>query len=174
MQLDPNLPDAHAYLGLTLTLKHRHDASLGAFQKAIALNPNYLPWRFGLALVYAGNPKRAIDVLQDYMRRDPFYAPLASGFLGFAYYMRKSSTPTRWERCSTASPAHPTTVRPYLAGCSSCGLNQFEEASASVAEALRLQPNYTISGTSKQLSKFKYQKDSSHFFGGLIKAGLPK
>jgi hypothetical protein len=43
-----------------------------------------------------------------------------------------------------------------------------------VAEVLRLQPNYTISGTSRQLSKFKYQKDSSHFFGGLIKAGLPE
>jgi adenylate cyclase len=174
VQLDPNLPDAHAYLGLTLTLKHRHDASLAAFQKAIALNPNYLAWRFGLALVHAGNPKRAIDVLRDYMRRDPFYAPLASGFLGFAYYMRKQYSDALGALldCVSRAPNH-RSGHIWLAA-THARLNQFEEASASVAEVLRLQPNYTISGTSRQLSKFKYQKDSSHFFGGLIKAGLPE
>jgi hypothetical protein len=40
----------------------RHDASVAEFERAIALNPNYADWRFGWALVPAGDSRRAMDV----------------------------------------------------------------------------------------------------------------
>ena len=55
VQLDRNLPLAHAALGWVLVYKHQHDASITAFEKAMSLNPNYVDWRFGVALVRAGN-----------------------------------------------------------------------------------------------------------------------
>jgi TolB-like protein len=40
VQLDSNLPEAHAVLGFVLMFKHQHDASIASIEKALALNPN--------------------------------------------------------------------------------------------------------------------------------------
>jgi adenylate cyclase len=85
VQLDPNLPLAHAQLGYVLTWKRQHEASIAEFERAMALNPNFTDWRFGAALVRAGKPERAIDALQAYMRLDPFYPHFAPFRLGGAY-----------------------------------------------------------------------------------------
>ena len=53
-------------------------------------------------------------------------------------------------------------------------LGQLEEARAEAAEVLRLQPNYTIAGTTRRVVGFKDPKDDKHFFDGLRKAGLPE
>ena len=89
VHLDPNLPVAHSNLRHVLPWKRRHEASIAEFEKAVALNPNDVDWRFSVAWTYAGQPKRAIEVAETYMRLDPFHPPLASGFLGFAHYMLK-------------------------------------------------------------------------------------
>jgi tetratricopeptide (TPR) repeat protein len=47
VQLDPNLPEAHAILGFELTFRLHHDASMASVEKALALNPNYTDWRLG-------------------------------------------------------------------------------------------------------------------------------
>jgi len=54
---------------------------------AITLNPNFTDWRFAEIFVYAGESVRAIEELKRHMRLDPFYVPLAPGWLGFAHYM---------------------------------------------------------------------------------------
>ena len=89
VQLDPNLPIAHANLGNVLTYEGRHEQSIAEFEKAIALNPNFTDWRFATTLVRAGDPVRAIQVIETYMRYDPFYVPSAPGTLGLARYMLK-------------------------------------------------------------------------------------
>ena len=107
VQLDPNLPQAHANLGTVLPWKQQHDASIAECEKAIALNPNFTDWRFALALVYAGEPARAIRALETHMRLDPFYAPLAPHWLGVARYISKSIR-KRCRRSGNASRGHRT------------------------------------------------------------------
>jgi len=87
VQLDRNLPEAHAALGVILPFKQQHDASIAAFDKAVALNPNFVDWRFGMALIRAGDPKRALDVVRASMRLDPFYVAWAPLALAGAHYM---------------------------------------------------------------------------------------
>src|SRR5262245_17166092 len=87
VQLDGNLPLARAVLAHVLAYRRQHEASLMEIERAFALNPNYVDWQFGFALVVAGQSRRAVGVLEACMRLDPFYAPMASGVLGFAHYM---------------------------------------------------------------------------------------
>jgi adenylate cyclase len=89
VQLDPNLPLARAVLALTLTWMREHEGSMAEVERAIALNPSYMDWRLSLALVFAGDSRRAVELLAAYMRLDPFYVPLAAGVLGMAHYMLK-------------------------------------------------------------------------------------
>ena len=90
VHLDVRLPEAHAQLGAVLLFKRQHDAAIAEFERALALNPNLIDYRYARALTYAGEPARAIEVLEANRRLDPFQ-PLnhSSGFMGQANYMLK-------------------------------------------------------------------------------------
>src|SRR6266436_8058760 len=58
VHLDPRLPQARAQLGWVLLFKRQHDAAIAEFERAFALNPNFVDFRYALALTYAGEPAR--------------------------------------------------------------------------------------------------------------------
>jgi tetratricopeptide (TPR) repeat protein len=162
-------PLAHASLGFALMFQREHDASIAAFERAIALNPNYVCWQFGGAHVLAGNSRRAIDVLEAYMRLDPFHAPV--GLLGLAHYMLKQysqALPILRDCVSRAPRLRP--VRTWLAA-TYARLGQLGEARAESAEVLRIQPNFTIAGSARRIAVFKSAKDGKHFLMGCAKRG---
>jgi len=174
VQLDPNLPEAHAALGLALLRRHEHEAAIAAFERAVALNPNFTHWAFAEVLVLAGDPARAIEIVERHMRLDPFYVPLALLWLGNAHYMLKqypqSLLPLR--ECVSRAPnlrgAHARLAATYAQ------LGNIEQARAEAAEVLRIEPKWTIEGTEARLSTFKRPEDAEHLFDGLRKAGLPE
>jgi adenylate cyclase len=174
VQLDPNLPIAHGHLGLVLTFTGQHEQSIAEFEKAIALNPNFTDWRFGMALTRAGEPARAIQVIEANMRYDPFYVPAAPGHLGLTRYMLKeySEALPPLRECASRGPniwPHRVWLAANLAQ-----LGQLDEAHAEAAEVLRIDPKYTIDGTQRRLALFKRPEDAEHLFDGLRKAGLPE
>jgi len=121
-----------------------------------------------------GEARRAIDVINNYLRLDPLYAPFASGLLGSAYYMLKEyaqALPLLLE-CVSMSPnfrlGHVFLAATYAQ------MGKFLEARAAVTELMRLEPNYTISGIARPTIVFKNLKDDQHYFDGLKKAGLPE
>jgi adenylate cyclase len=173
VQLGPNLPQARAQLGHILVHRGEHEAALAEFERAMALNPNFTDWRLGEALAFAGDPARAIEAIERHMRFDPFYAPLAPGFLGFAHYMLKQySQALPWLReCASRSPnlraGHSFLAATYAQ------LGDIERARAEAAEVLRIDPRWTIEGARMRLT-FKRPEDAEHCFDGLRKAGLPE
>ena len=174
VEFDPNLPEAHASLGFALALRHEPDASIVALETAVALNPNYVDWRFGYVLVLAGQSRRAVNVVDAYVRLDPLNAPYASGFLGFAHYMLKEypQALAALRDCASWAPNF-RSGRAWLAA-THAQLGQMEEARAEAAEVIRILPEYTIGGTARRLAVFKFAKDAEHFADGLRKAGLPE
>ena len=172
VQLDGNLPLARAVLAHVLAYKRKHEASLMEIERAFALNPNYVDWQFGMALVVAGQSRRAVGVLEACMRLDPFYAPMASGVLGFAHYMLKQYAQAlpALRNCVSRAPnlwaGHSWLAATYAQ------LGQLEEARAQVAEAPRRQSSYTITEATRRILGFKSAKDEKHYFDGLRKAGL--
>jgi adenylate cyclase len=173
VELDPLLPAAHAALGAVLTWLHQPDASVAEFERAIALNPNYADWRFGWALVPAGDSRRAIEVLRASMWLDPFHGPLLLFYLGVAHFSSRN-TRKRWQsfvilwRKRRCAHGDMHCWRMILAQ-----LGQEEEARAETNEVLRLDSSFTVSGTAKSLAAFKHAKDHEHFFGALRRAGFP-
>ena len=173
VELDPNLPDAHAVLGFVLVWMRQHAASITGFERAVALNPNRVDWRFGWALIMAGNSQRAIDVLEAYMRLDPFHASLASCFVGAAHFtLEKYSEALALLREYVSRVPQAGFGHTWLAA-TYAQLGQLDEARAEVAEALRLRPGFTI-GATRRLAPFKHAKDDKHYVDALRKAGLPE
>ena len=139
------------------------------------LNPNFSDWRFAGALDYSGEFRGLKQCkLLVASRLDPFYAPFALAWFGLAQYMLKryaeAVAPLR--ECVSRAPlfrgGHERLAATYAQ------LGRLEEARAEASELLRINPNYTIDGTARQLFAFKHERDEEHFVEGLRKAGLPE
>ena len=174
VQLEPNLPEAHAILGFVLAFKHQHDASIASIERGRALNPNYIDWRFGYPMVLAGHSRRAIELIETYMRRDPFHPPLASLFLGLAQYMLKEYSQALAELRDFVFRVPQLPWGHLYLAMTNVRLGQVEEARAEVAALLRIDPDIRISCPVRTLTAFKHAKDDKHFYDALRKAGLPE
>jgi adenylate cyclase len=174
LQLGPDLSIAHAQLGGVLTFEGRHELAIAEFEKAVALNPNFTDWWYGMAVLRSGDPAKAITIIETHMRVDPFYSPWALGQLGLAHYTLK-------EYSKALPPLRELALRlpnmrqghVWLAA-NLAQLEQLDEAHAEAVEILRIDPKYTIDGTQRQLALFKRPEDVEHFLDGLRKAGLPE
>jgi adenylate cyclase len=173
VQLDPNLPEAQTILAHVLVRRGEHDAAIASIERATASNPNFMDWRLAEVLVLAGELQRAIVALERYMRLDPFYVPIAPGWLGLTYYLlrqhKQALDPSR--ECAARVP----NVRLGHLGLAAAyaQLGRLDEARAEAAEILRVDPTWTMKKSVKLLP-FKCPEHAEHFFDGLRKAGLPE
>jgi adenylate cyclase len=173
VQLDPNLPHAHASLGTVLAWKRQHGAAIAEFEKAVALNPNFTDWRMAIALVYAGESERAIGILQAHMRLDPFYVPLAPHWLGLAHYTLKQypAALAALSECALRAPNYGP-VHLWLA-MTHARMGQMKAARAEAAKVLDLDPAFTIERVPKMTLAFRRAEDTRDCFDAMRKAGLP-
>jgi adenylate cyclase len=174
VHLDDRLPQARAQLGDVLLYKRQHGASIAEFERAFALNPNFIDYRYARALIYAGEPARAIEVLEANLRFDPFQPLIwSTSWLGFANYMlRRYGESVRLLReCASRLP-NLQWPHLWLAGALAQA-GQLEEARREAAEVLRINPGFTIEGWNR-LNVFRDPEDAEHRIDGLRKAGLPE
>jgi adenylate cyclase len=173
VRLDARLPQARAQLGWVLIYKRQHDAAIAEFERAFALNPNFIDYRYAVALMYAGEPTRAIEVLESSIRLDPFQPIFWSGFMGLANYMLKRyGEAVRWLRECTLRLPNNQWPHVWLAAAYAQS-GQLDEAGKEAAEVLRINPGFTIESF-KRLAVYKDPKDAEHRLDGLRKAGLPE
>jgi adenylate cyclase len=174
VHLDDRLPQARAQLGDVLLYKRQHEASIAEFERAFALNPNFIDYRYARALIYAGEPAKAVEVLEANLRFDPFQPLIwSTSWLGFANFMlRRYGEAVRLLReCASRLP---NLQWPHLwlaAALAQAG--QLEEARREAAEVLRINPGFTIESWNR-LNVFRNPMDAGHRIDGLRKAGLPE
>jgi tetratricopeptide (TPR) repeat protein len=155
-----------------LLWKGQHDAAIAEFERAFALNPNFIDYRFDQVLILAGEPARAIEILEANMRLDPF-PPFNAPLIAWANYMLKRyGEAVRSARESTLRL--PNLQFPHLnLACAYAQLGQLEEARKETREVLRINPGFTIERFKRQ-AVHKDPKDVEHRLDGLRKAGLPE
>jgi adenylate cyclase len=174
VRLDANLAEAHGRLGNVLSWKRQHDTALAAFERAQALNPNFMDWRLITALIHASQPTRALEVGRSYMRLDPFAPATAVVWLGVANYLlgdyEKASRHLGQaaSRMPNARFAHNWLAATYAQ------MGELELARSEVQEVLRIDPTYSIEGRARIIFGFRSPIDTEHFFDGLRKAGIPE
>jgi adenylate cyclase len=173
VRLAPALSDAHVALGWALSFMGQHEAAIAAFERATELNPNLTDHHFAWALLVAGEPARAVQTLEAQMRLDPFYLPRVPSLLGFAYYLlgRYADALVHLQTAVPRAPNHGHSRR-YLAA-TYAQLGQLDKAREEAAEALRIDPWFTINQAI--FAKIcKRPEDGERFNDGLRKAGLPE
>ena len=174
LQLEPNLPQAHAQLAIVLTFKRRHEEALGEFARALALHPNFKDRRFAFTLLYAGQASQAVEITDALVRLDPFYPPLTSAYRGYANYtLRNYEAAVADLNAACGRAPRQRNFRQWLAA-SYAQLGYLERAAEEAQAVLQLQPDYTIERVAAAVSPFRRFEDAAHLFEGLRKAGLPE
>ena len=169
----PPICEAYGIFAQVLTRRGEHDAAIAAFERAVALNPNFMDWRVAEVLVLAGDQQRAIATIKRYMRLDPFYVPVAPGWLGVAHYMLKQYSQALAPSRECAARAPYVRLGHLCLAAAYAQLGKSGEAHAEAAELLRIDPKCTINKIARLLP-FRRPEDAEHYFNGLCKAGLQR
>jgi adenylate cyclase len=173
VQLDPLLPSAWAIQAHIASWKREHAMALAGFERAIDLNPNECDWRYAIALNFDGQFERSIEVVKEYMRRDPFYPPIATAFLGIGYHMleRYEEALVALREVKTRTPKHRVGYQRLAAIY--VRLGRMDEAREAVADLLRLDPNYRIKKHVAMFAPYREQAHNDFLWRSLRLAGLP-
>jgi TolB-like protein/DNA-binding SARP family transcriptional activator/cytochrome c-type biogenesis protein CcmH/NrfG len=171
VRLDPNESRCHQFLGQSYLYRQEHDQALFHLERGTVLNPNDAHGiaQLGFALALCGRAEEGIRQIHRAMRLNPFHPPWYWADLSVALY-----TARRYEealeacRRTVGVNSKPWT-HARLAACYAW-LGQMEEAHIEVAEVLRQNPDFHLSGV--RLS-YKNPADTAHIFDGMRKAGLP-
>ena len=155
VSLDDKDPFAHFALGRVHALQENYDSAISELQTAIDLNPNFAMAHYGLghALAWAGREGEALTPLYRAMRLSP-HDPLYFAFENMAgcCHLQLGEYEQALKLLSNAARnpngifwSHAVLAMAFVE------LNRPEEAQASLEEALRLQPDLSLSTISTMI-----------------------
>jgi TolB-like protein/Flp pilus assembly protein TadD len=169
--LDETNPWAHHALGTVYLWKRQHDQAIAELEKAIALEPNFAAGYvlLGLTHHYAGNSKKAIELIDPGMRLDPHYPDIRLHWLAQAYFQlgRYEEAIDLLKRRLIRKPD--TDISRVLLAASYGHLGQVDKAEW--AEVFRINPDYSLEHR-RQVLPYKDPTGFNRVVEGLRKAGL--
>jgi adenylate cyclase len=174
LAIDESHPGASSFLAFVYALQRQHEKSLAQAERAVALYPNMAVSNvmLGAALARVGRYEEAIQSLERGIRLDPkgpapFFSLLGSAYCFAGRYEEAI------EAMNKAVERAPNSVlfRVNLAAIYSIA-DRDAEARAEVAEALRLDPNFSLDRYRKVTHWRKAELEP--LLEALRKAGLPE
>ena len=175
IQADSEDPWAHLALGSALLFKRRFEDSLGAFESALSLNPNFslAQGYYGLTLSYCGRWQEACVAAQRALRlspRDPF-AAIFCGIAAYSHFVGRNydeairlATEGIRQRGDFVGGHRVLTAAAGMAG-------RDDLAKAALLELERAQPNISLGWLASHMP-IRYDADREHYLEGFRRAGL--
>jgi TolB-like protein len=175
VQLNESYPWSRIASGNAFLWNRQHDRAIVEYEKAIAQDPNFALGytNLGWALHYAGRSAEAIELIKRGMRLDPHYPDIRLHWLAQSYFQlgQYEEAVELLKRRLIRKPD--TDISRVLLAASYGHLGRTEEAKAEWAEALRVNPDYSLEHRRKILP-YKNPADFEKVVQGLSKAGLPE
>jgi len=175
IELDATYTEAHGHLGFLFSMVGEHDKAVAKGEHAVALNPNsaYAHMILGHTLRFAGRSEEAIPEYKKAIRLNPIPPTNYLFGLGLAYcWTDQYEEAIKW--CEKAVRKDPDSFMAHLMMTVVYSLSgRQQEARAEAAEALRINPKFSVENFEKAV-KLKKKTEKERFIGALRKAGLPE
>ncbi|MEN8250762.1 MAG: adenylate/guanylate cyclase domain-containing protein [Bacteroidota bacterium] len=175
LSIDESNGFSHSLLGWVYVLMKKYEKAIASGKRSVELQPNgaLVHMLFGSTLGYAGHFDEAIVYLKRAMRLNPFPAYYYYYHLGLCYIIKGQfeDALTEYEKMNQRAPelwlSHWSLAVNYIY------LDRNEEARASAAKALELNPHLSVSWILK-VSKYKNPAHTQYFLDAMRKAGFPE
>jgi adenylate cyclase len=173
LALDRENSDAWSTLASLYVMRKQHDIAIAAAERAVALNPNgadafaILGW----ILSYSGRPEEGVEFLNKAFRLNPLPPGHYYSMLSFALNLsdRYKEAIAAYKKGLDREPTNP---RLHIGlAASYVYLGRQEEAKATAAQVLKLDPEYSLDDHAKTLP-LKNEAAKERLVAALRKAGL--
>jgi TolB-like protein/tetratricopeptide (TPR) repeat protein len=172
LELDPNDPEANRIMGSVKMHFNEFDAARQYHEKAMALSPSdaYLKGRSAAFYIFAGEPERAMELLDEAEELDPFLPVWCVEERAAALYALE-----RFEEAIEAGRALPFQTRRsrLYRAASRVALGDLDRARQIVAEALAATPDLTTDYI-QQYEFYRHRAVKRMLIDRLVEAGLPR
>lgn len=171
IEIDPELPIAHATLADVLLWQRQFEESLSEWRRTFSLNPNFTDWRYSQTLMCSGFSSECIQAAKRHMLLDPHFPPMVACIQGIGYLLQKrfSDALQPLLDCVARSPN-------YLPGRYSLAAvyalhGKSEDAAKQTKEVYRIAPQFSID-THVPIAAFRNEEDAAWCRDGLLRAGM--
>jgi adenylate cyclase len=177
VSLDDRDPFSHVGLGRLQIVRAEHEQAIASFDRALELNPSFALAHYGKghSLWHCGHPEQSVVCLDEAMRlspRDPLMWTFMASKAIALFMLERYETALEYSHRSQQYPT--TAIWAHMAELATLGtLNRHEEATEAITRALQIQPDLDITFI-RQALPVTHAPSAEHFYGGLIKAGVPK
>lgn len=175
VELDENLPLAHARLGWAYFATRQHAKAVTSARRAVALGPNDAEAnvQLGNVLNWSGKPEEGKNYIEKAMRLNPHHPYYYLFYLGQSHYLQNENDKAieLMNRVVTRAPYF-LPVRRHLAVLYS-EKGMMKEAEAHTKEVLRIFPGASIEDERARCFYRWTPKVLTRFFKGLRKSGMP-
>jgi TolB-like protein/Flp pilus assembly protein TadD len=139
MRYAPDQAESHmAQASVHYSLEWDWEAARREFETTVALDPQREAWKWALAEwegIVAGDTERALEILDDALRLNPFAAPAGSLRAGVLHFGRRyAEAADEYQKLRAVDPANPTNTMNLVSNLALAG--QMEEARRLMDEAL--------------------------------------
>lgn len=173
VEMDEEEPACHFALGVAHSWRRELDSALAEAQRGLALAPNSVELLLLLAniQIFSGEPARALETLDIYMRLDPHYLEITLQALADAHFSlgEYAKAIAALEQRLARNP-EAATAYALLAACYG-HLGRPKEARQAWEHTMRLNPGFSVERR-RQVLPYRNPEDFEHRVEGLRKAGL--
>jgi adenylate cyclase len=173
LAMDDSIAEAHSLLCALYIIKKGYDKAIAEGERAVALNPGgtSVLLNYARSLTVAGRPEEGIPLFQKAIRLNPFGPPTL--YREFGHALRFAG---RFEEAVSvykkAIQLAPDNIYPHIfLAATYIQMGREKEARAEAAEALRIDPKFSVDQLAKVLSN-KDQSVNDRTIDALRKAGL--
>ena len=174
--LDGTSAFAIALLGLIQSRLRRYDESLTNFEKAIALAPRNgeVYATYGQVLVFWGNPKKAIEMLEKAFSLETFPPAIWEWQMGHAHLLLRQydDALSRFHRAVAQAPKFMPAYT-YLA-CAYGELNRLDDARKTIRTVLEFAPGFNRAVVERFFSGYRNNEDRDRLLVAFQKIELPE
>jgi adenylate cyclase len=174
--LDGTSAFAMALLGLIQSRLRQYDQAIANFEKAIALarRNGEVYATYGQVLMFWGNPKRGIEMLEKAFSLETFSPAIWEWQMGHGHLLLRQydDALTRFHRAIAQAPKFIPTYA-YLA-CAYGELNRIDDARKTIRTVLDFAPGFNRAVVERFLSGYRNDEDRDRLLGAFRKIGLPE
>lgn len=172
LELDPNEPEANRIMGSILMHRGEFEMSRKYHEKAMALSPSdaYIKGRSAAFYNFAGEPERALELLDEAEELDPFlHVWCVEERVAALYNLGRFEVAIESARCLTFQTRRSRVYR----AASRIALGRIDRARQIIAEAIASVPDLTV-GFVNEYEMYRDPQVKKTLIDRLIAAGLPQ
>jgi adenylate cyclase len=171
--MDDSIATTHGLLSLPYILTREYDKAIAEGERAVALNPGetFVLLNYARSLTVAGRPEEGIPLFQKAIRLNPFGPHQLYREFGHAlrFAGRFEEAVSAYKKAIQLAPDN---IYPHIfLAATYIQMGREKEARAEAAEALRIDPKFSVDNLAKGLSH-KDQSVNDRTVDALRKAGL--